>query len=572
MQPIRRKARPALLIAMAALAFAQPVAHAAPPDPAPGARALMREEKYAEAAAEFQTYLKGNPYDGAAWGDLGYSLHAVKRYDEAIPAYAKAIELGSRPETQMYNTACAHALCGRTDEAITWLKKSLENRFAEQQTLERDTDMDSLRTDARFIALTGLNPPPEPDRAKQWAWDLDFMVRRMEQMHWDLYGRVSKEAFNREVQALKADVPGLSDAQVQVRLTKIIAMVGDGHTGVAAAPVGQAEIPRYPVHLFLFADGLHVLGAPEEHANLVGAKVLRVGSLETDAAIAAVKPYISVDNAMGYAAVAPGRLVNPAILQAIAAAAPSEDSGCEFMFRLSDGKESKVRLTPKDMPAGGHGGSMFVPGYKYVHDAQATPPLYLREPGKRLWTQFVPEHRLLYARFGGVQNTPGLALADFAAQITEQLQSNDAERLVLDMRFNGGGNTGLLPPLLLALIKSDRINQPGRLFVIIGRHTFSAAQNGVNMLEDTTNATFVGEPTGSSPAFIGESTFVLLPYSKVRVHCSSRYWQWGDSTDRRTWVQPQIAAPPTFAAYAAGHDDAMDAIVARLSSDGSANR
>jgi len=49
----------------------------------------------------------------------------------------------------MYNTACAHALCGRKDEAITWLRRALENRFAEQQTLEQDTDMDSLRSDPR---------------------------------------------------------------------------------------------------------------------------------------------------------------------------------------------------------------------------------------------------------------------------------------------------------------------------------------------------------------------------------------------------------------------------------------
>ena len=47
---------------------------------------------------------------------------------------------------------------------------------------------------------------------------------------------------------------------------------------------------------------------------------------------------------------------------------------------------------------------------------------------------------------------------------------------------------------------------PGHLFVIIGRRTFSAAQNTVNMIEKNTNATFVGEPTGSRPNFVGEST------------------------------------------------------------------
>ena len=44
-------------------------------------------------------------------------------------------------------------------------------------------------------------------------------------------------------------------------------------------------------------------------------------------------------------------------------------------------------------------------------------------------------------------------------------------------------------------IKNDRINQPGRFFVIIGRHTFSAAQNAANRLERETFALFVGGPS-----------------------------------------------------------------------------
>lgn len=129
MNPTRPTARPALrarlcaLVCFSAMLAGTGIALAGPPEPAPEARAFMGEEKYAEAAEALRAYLKTNPYDGAAWADLGYSLHAVKRYDEAIPAYAKAIELGSHPETQMYNTACAHALSGRADDAIAWLTR-----------------------------------------------------------------------------------------------------------------------------------------------------------------------------------------------------------------------------------------------------------------------------------------------------------------------------------------------------------------------------------------------------------------------------------------------------------------
>jgi hypothetical protein len=84
-------------------------------------------------------------------------------------------------------------------------------------------------------------------------------------------------------------------------------------------------------------------------------------------------------------------------------------------------------------------------------------------------------------------------------------------RLVIDMRWNGGGDTFLGKPLVHHLIRCPAINRRGALFVIIGRLTFSAAQNIATALEEHTDATFVGEPTGSRPNFIGETIPFELP-------------------------------------------------------------
>ena len=78
-------------------------------------------------------------------------------------------------------------------------------------------------------------------------------------------------------------------------------------------------------------------------------------------------------------------------------------------------------------------------------------------------------------------------------------------------------------------------------------------------LERYTPAVFVGEPTGSSPNFVGETNFVELPYSKVRVSLSNLYWQNSNAQDRRTWIPPRIPVAPTFASYMAGRDPALDA-------------
>jgi len=172
----------------------------------------------------------------------------------------------------------------------------------------------------------------------------------------------------------------------------------------------------------------------------------------------------------------------------------------------------------------------------------------------------LPERKLLYVYFGAIADPKDSTIERFARELFEFIETSDVHHLVIDMRTNGGGDTGLVLPLFHGLIACEKVNQPGKLFVIIGRRTFSAAQNTVNMIETHTRATFVGEPTGSRPNFVGESTWFVLPYHGNRVYCSSRYWQFRVSTDKRVWVEPQIAAPLNYAQYMENRDPAMEAI------------
>ena len=116
---------------------------------------------------------------------------------------------------------------------------------------------------------------------------------------------------------------------------------------------------------------------------------------------------------------------------------------------------------------------------------------------------------------------------------------------------------------LIRLIGSP-VNRRGALFVIIGRRTFSAAQNAATMIEQHTNAIFVGEPTGSSPNSIGEESPIQLPFSKIWLNVSDLFWQTSWPTESRTWIAPLIWTPPTFAAYLENRDMALEAILHHL--------
>lgn len=536
-------------------------AFAFPPDPTPEATALMREKKYSEAAKKLEIHLANNRFSGRAWSLYSECLHSTKLYDQAIEAGKKAIETGFNPSGQMYNIACGYALLGKKDEAITWLKMALDEGFPEQETLEKDDDVDSLRSDPRFIQLTGLKPPAGLSPSKQWEWDLDFLVRRMEQMHWRLYAKVPKEVFVREIDRLKADSTKLTPERIRVRLSRILAMVGDGHTTLASFAEGEDAVARIPLHLYAFTDGLYIIGAPESRSELIGAKVAKIGQLAVDDAIKRMRPYCSVDNDMGYLESVPRQLMQPAALQEIGA---TTDEGVELNLVLPNRSTRSVRISPEPVSRAMTRRS-FRPGYVYANTKSKTPtPLYQQELEKPLTFESLDDAKAIYFGFHAVAENNGQSFADFIDLMKNRIAEKNAEYLIIDMRLNGGGNTGLVRPLIDALIKDERINRPGHLYVIIGRETFSAAQNTVNLLESNTHATFVGEPTGSRPNFVGESTYFILPYSKLRVYCSSRYWQHVTSTDRRNWVPPQIAAEMSFGDFCENRDPCLAAIIERI--------
>jgi hypothetical protein len=187
-------------------------------------------------------------------------------------------------------------------------------------------------------------------------------------------------------------------------------------------------------------------------------------------------------------------------------------------------------------------------------------PLYVKDRARPYWFEHLPASRTVYFQWNLVRDDPAESLAAFSTRLHAFIRDHDVDKLVIDLRWNNGGNTLLVLPLLHELIASD-LNRRGKLFVIVGRRTFSAAQNAATLIERHTQAIFVGEPTGSSPNFVGEEDPVTLPYSKLQINVSDLFWQSSWPYDSRTWIGPEIYVPLTFAAFRANRDPALEAIL-----------
>ena len=166
---------------------------------------------------------------------------------------------------------------------------------------------------------------------------------------------------------------------------------------------------------------------------------------------------------------------------------------------------------------------------------------------------------MVYWRFNQIRNDEKEPLPQFSERLFKFINEHEVDKLVIDLSTNQGGDGRLNTPIVQALIRNRKINEAGKLFVIVGRLTFSAAMDLSLQLERQTRAIFVGEPTGARVNSIGEMNPITLPYSRMAGSIASMGG--GASSDDRTWIAPRLDAPPSFAAYRAKRDPPLEAIL-----------
>ncbi len=518
------------------------------------AKSKTEAKDWKAAASLWEKVTKANPVDGGNWSNLAKARYEAKEYRKAIEANEKVIETGLYfPWSAPYDIACCYALLGEKEQALTWLQKSFVKGYRDLAHAQKDEDLKILRDDPRFRDLVALVDTSKMSREEGWRYDLSLLAREIKRLHYSPFHLVSRETFDEAVRKLHDQIPKLSDHQIEVGLMKIMCMAGDGHSRLIPKYLTRQARRAAPVRFYLFEEGLFIIAADPAHKDLAGAQVLKVGEHPVDEVLKAMEPIIFRDNSYWAKLIGPDWLPNAQILDGLGLI--PDGSQLPLTIRDASGKEREVKL-PVD--AGD-------PTNQWVRanaGSSQPDPLYRKNRTAAYWYEYLKDSKTVFFQFSAVRNEAKQSFSDFCKELFKFIDEHDVDRLVIDMRFNGGGNTFLTPPLIHGLIRCRKLEKEGSLFVIIGRQTFSAAINTTVAIERNTKAIMVGEPTGSSPNFIGESVEGFLPYSGIRTTTSDLYWESSWPMDHRNWIAPTLYAPPTFADYRNNRDPALEAIMA----------
>jgi C-terminal processing protease CtpA/Prc len=139
-----------------------------------------------------------------------------------------------------------------------------------------------------------------------------------------------------------------------------------------------------------------------------------------------------------------------------------------------------------------------------------------------------------------------------------EFDRNNAEKLIIDLRRNGGGNSNIHNSLVKSILKHPKINQKGNLFVLMGARTFSAANLFILDLENNSNVITVGEHGRGKPNHYSENHFFNLPNSKIRCSVSELYRIDSRKDDNRIRIEPMIKVSSTFQDFSTNKDAALE--------------
>lgn len=355
------------------------------------------------------------------------------------------------------------------------------------------------------------------------------------------------DAWNAHWATLAGDADRLSFPTFTMRVQAGLAQFHDGHTTVPIGAITSGSFAlRLPIVARAFYDGCYVIAGKDAGAPLVGARITRVAGVPVNEAIRRFAMAWPADNEAGVHTDL-GLMLIPGILHGLGILSGADDTQLLVEAVTPGGRTVRATLRPSAEARQGRAPMQRPRLRQEAWAAEAATPNYVRQ---------LPDEQAIYVACNTLDMELDAAM-QFTRAVFAAMDSNEPERLILDLRRNGGGNNSFGEALRRGIARS-RFNRPGGLYVLTGPTTFSAAQNLANRLERETFALFVGEPGSGRPNHYGDPTPFDGQASGLRSIVSTLPWFDSAPMDERAWIFPDIPTPDLFTDFAAGRDAALE--------------
>lgn len=392
----------------------------------------------------------------------------------------------------------------------------------------------------------------------------------------------------------------------QVELNRWLALLRDAHTFLM---LDDASL--YPFTLRYYEGSFYFRSLPDSVPDCTGKELIAMNGRAVDSLIQELMVYVPSENQVKACITGSFFMNHKAFLNALGI-----DTDRDIRFMFADGGE--VRL-PSSLDKGA-AGSHQVKQVLHPVTARRNEPFHYQITGDTCYFQF----NAMIDKFSYwqgcrlMQVSPDKAVADslplfadFLDEMARAMAVHNVNRLVIDMRYNGGGNSVLGDVLLEFLGVSFQDIRPFRSYIrvsdflqtcypalfirdkyesmrgklveqnqvmndlaadmpkpssrfhgevtfIQGQNTFSSANYLLTLVKDNALFPIIGTPTSQRPTCFGDVLCVELPYTQTKGYISHSYFVRPDERNQETSLLPDSLVRTSLKDWLNGKDACWD--------------
>lgn len=366
----------------------------------------------------------------------------------------------------------------------------------------------------------------------QNSTDAKFVIDKIKTIH----PGYSNVLFEKEIDILNKEpetIDAMGDMEFFFHLQSIVSNLEDSHT-----QIGMMEIPgnlyMLPLRFIYSPDGIHIYATSSRDADMLGAKLISINGFELEELLKKANEVLPNDTDTHLKNNVATYLSFSDFLTAMGISKSAEAS---FLITYKqDGKTKGKILNPVL--------NEIENGSDYILAFQEVPTTYTNGSYYRAMAL---ADDVLFIQYNTCQDNPQMPVSEFSRQIIETLKNGNYKKVIIDFRYNSGGNSSLLEPLIDQLAATDL-----KLYGLIGKDTFSSAMMNALYFKEKANATLVGTETGAKVNHYGEIQVFPLPSNRFMLQISTKYFPLNSNYESS--LLPDIYVQTTFEEFAAGFD------------------
>ncbi len=375
--------------------------------------------------------------------------------------------------------------------------------------------------------------------------DIEFIRKELPKKHKNPFSVITEKEFNNKLSYLYDNVDKLNNNQIFIEIGKIIASIKDAHTFMR-----YSDGRSYPLRSYVFDGGIYVIDADKSLEDMMYSKIISIDNVQYKDIISELTQQIAYENESWLNYMLPNYL-SPAYLNGLEIGMDKKSS----VFRVEkDGefKDFEVQILS-------YGQSPNLCNNK-IDDKIAG------KFEKNYDYKYIEENKALYFEYNVCGDAQEQSFAKFNSSMFDDIKSKDINKIVIDLRSNSGGNSEILNPFTKKLKSYIKENKDTKVYVLIGRQTFSSGSIAVfRIREAVPGVVYVGEPTGGAVNRYGEVGLFNLPHSQLSVSYSKKHFEFNKTFNYEikeiNAFVPDVPLSPSIDDYINGNDVVLEYVL-----------